>query len=192
MKLVARRLAWLLPFLLSACVHNANQSQMQPLAPPIEDTPPPPPDSAPANLPPPVITIPKSDKPMVVVQPEQPKPAPRRHKPKPATPAQANTTSGQPPADVAAEGAPVEVSAIGSFATAEPPDLKKQTTDSIAEIEKGLNAISRKLNDQDEKTSMQIREFLKQARTALASGDVDGAHTLAVKAKVLLGELSGQ
>lgn len=192
MKLVARKFAWLLPLLLSACVHNANQSQMQPLAPPIEDTPPPPPDSAPANLPPPVITIPKSDQPVVVAQPQQPKPAPKHHKPKPATPAQGSTTSGQQPADVAAEAAPAEVSATGSFATAEPPDLKKQTTDSIAEVEKGLNSIGRKLNDQEEKTSMQIREFLKQARTALTSGDVDGAHTLAVKAKVLLGELSGQ
>ena len=37
---------------------------------------------------------------------------------------------------------------------------------------------------------MQIKEFLKQARTALASGDVDGANTLAKKAKALLGELS--
>jgi hypothetical protein len=36
----------------------------------------------------------------------------------------------------------------------------------------------------------QIKEFLKQARTALGSGDVDGAHTLAVKAKVLFGEIS--
>ena len=33
------------------------------------------------------------------------------------------------------------------------------------------------------KTAAQIREFLKQARQALTSGDVDGAHTLAVKAK---------
>jgi hypothetical protein len=30
---------------------------------------------------------------------------------------------------------------------------------------------------------------LKQARDALASGDVDGANTLAAKAKVLLAEL---
>ena len=55
MKLVARKVAWLLPLLLSACVHNTNLSQMQPLAPPIDDTPPPP-NLAPANLPFPVIT----------------------------------------------------------------------------------------------------------------------------------------
>jgi hypothetical protein len=53
-----------------------------------------------------------------------------------------------------------------------------------------LDNIGRKLNGQEEKTAGQIREFLKQARAALGSGDVDGAHTLAAKAKVLLGELS--
>jgi len=61
---------------------------------------------------------------------------------------------------------------------------------SIAATERGLNAITRKLSDQEQKTAAQIREFLKQARAALNSGDVDGAHTLAAKAKVLLGELS--
>jgi hypothetical protein len=46
------------------------------------------------------------------------------------------------------------------------------------------------LNDQELKTSAQIREFLKQARAALATSDVDGANTLALKAKVLLTELN--
>jgi hypothetical protein len=45
------------------------------------------------------------------------------------------------------------------------------------------------LNDQEQKTAEHIREFLKQAKAALASGDVDGASTLAAKAKVLLSEL---
>jgi hypothetical protein len=53
-----------------------------------------------------------------------------------------------------------------------------------------LNSIGRKLNDPETKTAAQIREYLKQARGALVSGDVDGARTLAAKAKVLLGELS--
>ena len=61
---------------------------------------------------------------------------------------------------------------------------------SIADIERGLNGIGRKLDDTESMTSMQIREFLKQARTALATGDIEGAGTLAKKAKALLGELS--
>jgi len=55
----------------------------------------------------------------------------------------------------------------------------------IATTERGLNGITRSLNEQEQKTAAQIREFLKQAREALATNDVDGAHTLAVKAKVL-------
>ncbi len=190
MKLVARRVAWLLPLLLSACVHNANQSQMQPLAPPIEDTPPLPPDTAPANLPAPEYHIPKTDKPVIVVQGEPPKPAPKHRKPKPAAGAPGATTPGQPNTQVAGETTPAEVSAIGQFATTEAPDKKREAADSISEVEKGLTGITRHLSDADEKTSTQIKEFLKQARAALATGDADGANTLAQKAKVLLKELS--
>jgi hypothetical protein len=190
MKLVARRVAWLLPLLLSACVHNVNQSQMQPLAPPIEDTPPLPPDTAPANLPAPEYHIPKTDKPVIVVQSEPPKPAPKHRKPKPAAGSPGATTPGQPNTQVASETTPAEVSAIGQFATTEAPDTKRQAADSISEVERGLSGITRHLNDTDEKTSTQIKEFLKQARAALATGDAEGANTLAQKAKVLLKELS--
>ncbi len=186
MKLDARKVAWLLPLLLSACAHNTNLSQMQPLAPNIDDTPPPP-NLAPANLPSPVITIPKTDKPVVVVQ-EPPK-QPPKHK-KPASKTAANPADSQPGPQVAANAPPSEVDAIGDFATPpQAPDSKKLAEDSIADVEKGLNGITRKLNDGDEKISMQIKEFLKEARTALNSGDVDGANTLAKKAKALLGEL---
>jgi hypothetical protein len=193
MILRARNVAWLLPFLLSACIHNANQSQVQPLAPPIEDAPPLKPDSAPDKLPPPVITIPQEN-PIVVTEPETPKPAQKHKKPvsKPA-PSTTGTSASQPPVQntqVSSVATPPEVNAIGQLATKETPDSKKQASDTIAEVEKGLTGIGRKLSDQEEKTSTQIKEFLKQARTALNSGDIDGAHTLATKAKALLGELT--
>ena len=82
------------------------------------------------------------------------------------------------------------VSAIGRLSSGDPSDLRQQTVDSIASIERSLNSIGSNLSDQDQHTAAQIREYLRQARDALASGDVDGAHTLAAKAKVLLGELS--
>jgi hypothetical protein len=193
MKLDARKLAWLLPVLLSACAHNTNLSQMQPLAPPIDDAPPP--NLAPANLPSPVITIPKTDKPVVVVQEEPPKQPPKHKKtvPKTAGATPANSAGGPTGTQVAENAPPSEVTAGGNFTTPPPPeapDLKRQTEDSIAEIEKGLNGISHKLSDNEEKTSMQIKEFLKEARTALNTGDVDGANTLTKKAKALLGELN--
>jgi len=60
----------------------------------------------------------------------------------------------------------------------------------IAATERGLNNITRPLSDGEQKIAAQIRDFLKQARVALTSGDVDGAHTLASKAGVLLKELT--
>jgi pantothenate synthetase len=82
------------------------------------------------------------------------------------------------------------VSAIGQLSSGDPADLRQRTINSIVATERGLSSITRSLSDQEQKTAAQIREFLKQARAALASGDVDGAHTLAAKARVLLGELS--
>jgi len=82
------------------------------------------------------------------------------------------------------------VSAIGQLSSGDPADYRRQTEDFIAASERGLKNINHPLNDQEQKTAAHIREFLRQARQALASGDVDGAHTLAAKAKVLLSELS--
>jgi hypothetical protein len=82
------------------------------------------------------------------------------------------------------------VSAIGQLSSGDASDLRQQTVNSIVAIERGLNGITRGLSNQEQKTVAQIREFLKQAKAALNSGDVYGAHTLAAKAKVLLGELS--
>jgi outer membrane biosynthesis protein TonB len=179
--------ALLLPLVLSGCVHKQKAAQNQPvLAPPIEDTPPSKPDKAPINLPPPVITVPSPPKPTVTNAPPQPqaKPKPAHRKPKPAQ------TPAEQPAQEAVNTQPATVSAGGSFSSPEPADLRKQTDDTISDTERGLNGITRQLNDQEKKTSAQIKEFLKQAKAALNSGDVDGAHTLALKAKVLLGELT--
>jgi hypothetical protein len=82
------------------------------------------------------------------------------------------------------------VSAIGQLSSGEPSDLRLQTQNSITATEHGLSGITRELNDQEKKTADHIREFIKQAKAALNSGDVDGAATLAAKAKVLLEELS--
>ena len=81
-------------------------------------------------------------------------------------------------------------SAIGQLSSGEPSDLRKQTSDALAATVLGLNAINRSLSGQEKKTVAQIWEYLEHAHAALNSGDVDGAHTLAVKAKVLLSELN--
>jgi outer membrane biosynthesis protein TonB len=179
------RAALLLPLLLAGCAHKPKTAQNQPpLAPPIEDTPRPKPNNAPTNLPPPVITVPPPAQPTATnTPPPAPPPKPKpHHKPKPATESDQNTQ--------VAANAPPPVPAAGSFSTGEPADLRKQTDTTIADTERGLNGLTRALSDQEKKTSAQIREFLKQAKSALTTGDVDGAHTLAQKAKVLLAELT--
>jgi ribosomal protein S20 len=108
------------------------------------------------------------------------KPVAKRKKPKPA-----DTT------EQAANPSP-EVSAIGQLSSGDPADLRRQTLDSIASTEQGLKNINRNLSDQEQKTADHIREFIKEAKTALNSGDVDGAHTLADKAHVLLNELTNK
>jgi hypothetical protein len=176
MKLSARSAAWLLPLLLTGCIHKTQIAQNQPFAPPIEDPPPPKPEPAPTNLPPPEVTIPVQPEPQIT-PPAEPVKKPVKHK----KPANTNT-------QVASNGTPA-VPAIGNLSTPDPPNVRQQTDDSIASTEKTLNGITRKLNDQEQKTAAQIREYLKQAREALTAGNVDGANNFAFKAKVLLEEL---
>ena len=171
--------SWLLPLLLlTGCIHKKAQiAQSQPLAPPIEDTPPPKPEPAQTSLPPPDVTIPAQPVPQITPPPEPVKKQPRHKK----LPANSNP-------QVASNEAHA-VSAIGTLSTGDSPNKRQQADASIESTEKGLNGISRQLNDQEQKTAAQIREFLKQAREALTAGDLDGANTLAIKAKVLLDEL---
>jgi hypothetical protein len=184
-----------LPLLLSSCVHNSKTAQNQPpLAPPIEDTPLPKPDNAPANLPPPVISLPDKSKDQPVQStppPETPTPAPKHKKPasKPATPTPTEAPAPAGQTTDQASNTPPEVPAAGNLSSGDPINTIDETQTMITDTERGLNAITRKLSDQEAKTSAQIREFLKQAR-ALVAKDVDGAHTLALKAKVLLNELT--
>jgi hypothetical protein len=166
----------LLPFALTGCFLKKHQPATQQAAPPVVQAAPP--TTQPVELPPSANTVAQPAPPPETKsseQPAKPKP-PARHKKPAATPPQTPSKTG--------------VSAIGQLSSGDSSDQRRQTAGSIAATEHGLNNIGRRLNDQEEKTAGQIREFLKQARAALGSGDVAGAQTLAAKAKVLLGELS--
>ena len=61
----------------------------------------------------------------------------------------------------------------------------------IDTTESGLKGIERSLSSDEQKlTATQIRTFLAKAKQALEQDDLDGANTLATKAKVLLSELT--
>ncbi len=173
----AKIAAWLMPLLLTGCIHKTQIAQNQPFAPPVEDTSPPRPEPAPTNLPPPEVTIPLQPTPQQVTPPPEPVKKPPKHK-KPA-----NTNP-----QVAMNETPA-VSAAGTLSAGDPPSVRQQADASIEATEKSLNGITRKLNDQEQKTATQIREYLKEAREALTAGDADGARNLAIKAKTLLDEL---
>jgi hypothetical protein len=180
MKLSARYVRWLLPLLLTGCFHKTHPTPTQALAAAIATLPAP--SLTPVELSPDATTIScqPTENATVLTQPTQPPARPRRPVSKPAP--DANTQQ-------AANASP-EVSAIGQLSSGDPSDFRRQAADSIAATERSLNAINRRLNGSEQVTVTHIREFLKQAKAALASGDVDGARTLAAKAKVLLGELT--
>jgi outer membrane biosynthesis protein TonB len=193
MKTPRKSVAWLLPLMLTGCFHKTEQAQNQPLAPPVVDTPPPAPAPSPnpKDLPPPVVTVPPAQPAQESTPPPKPPAQPAKHQahnPKPQQPKQ-ETKPETKTTEQASNKVPA-VPAVGQLSAGDPADLRNQTEDSIASTERGLKDINRQLSDQEQKTIAQIREFLKQAKAALTTGDVDGAHTLALKAKVLLGEIN--
>jgi hypothetical protein len=97
------------------------------------------------------------------------------------------------PVQRAANVEPAVVSPIGQLSSGEGAASSQQrheTSDLIANTEQGLNGIKRTLSSQEQETVTQIRTYLKQAKKALTVDDLDGATTLATKAKVLLEELT--
>jgi type IV secretory pathway VirB10-like protein len=93
---------------------------------------------------------------------------------------------------IAANGEPAAASPIGELSTgaAGQTQTRKDTVDLITNTENGVNGIKRALSPQEEETVSQIRTFLSKAKIALGNEDLDGAFTLATKAKVLLDELN--
>lgn len=188
MKAPVRLGVWLLPLLLTGCFHRSHTAQTQPLAPPIARQEQATPAPEPAKIEPPAPAPVQPAQPATPTTEATATPTPANETPKPPvhhTPKK----PANPHPQTASNGA-AGVSAIGQLSSGDPGDSRRQTEDSLAATDRGLKAINRPLNDQEQRTVAHIREFLKQARQALASGDLDGAHTLAAKARVLLAELS--
>ncbi len=177
MRLPARRVAWVLPIFLTACIHITRHKPVQALPPSIHN--------AHNTLDTTPIVLPESELMLstaplisdISVLPEETLKPPIRHR--------------RPAGDTQQEaGESTGVSAIGQLSSGDLPDEWRETADSIAATESGLNGIHRTLSTGQRKTAAQIKRFLKQAKEALDSGDVDGAQTLVAKAKVLLKEIA--
>ena len=195
MKTASKSAVLLLLVFTAGCRHKTKavlplHTQAPPVAaPPVTSTAPP---QLPTSAPPQVQ--------LAKTPPPEPKPKPKRkhHKdvkpeeqnpgPAPETPTTASTqqeTAKQPSGN----------SPIGQLTTSGDTTSHQNSTE-IAELldstEKGLDGIKRPLNSEEQVTAAQIRSFLTKARQALGQGDLDGAHTLGTKAKVLLDELTKQ
>jgi len=183
MKMRARNAAWLLPIFLTGCFpfHKKQPQQDQLLAPAVANLTRPP--VVHPELPQAALILPTVALAVEADLDEEDLPAIRHRRP--AKPPQQAATNAPPEPDES-----TGVSAIGTLSSGETTDVLRATQDSIAETERGLNALNRNLSDTERKTVAQIKEYLKQAKEALNSGDVDGAHTLATKAKAVLTELS--
>ena len=169
---------------------------------------PPPQAQAPASPPsnmahtPTLPALPPPSTPNVVVATtEEPAPEPvhphkvQRHKPaaaKPAAPTDTATTS-QAGEKVASATPTPDVSPIGQLSSSGESTGSQGRHDIeqlINNTENGLNGIKRSLSADEQLTSAQIKTFLTKAKQALVDNDLDGAQTLATKAKVLLDELT--
>lgn len=86
--------------------------------------------------------------------------------------------------------APTSIGQLTAGPTQDTSGSRQQAASLIASTRRGVDSLHN-LNGDQEKTVVQIRSFLDQAQRALQKDDVDGAHTLATKAKTLLDELTG-
>lgn len=192
MKLHARNVVWLLPLFLTGCFNRPHQQPVQQFAPPVSTVPKPPPVHP--ELPESATVIPSEplDTDTDAILDEAAKPVVRHRRPVVKAPAEGTDAAQAATGNTQqADSESGEVPAIGTLSSGDPSDLRSETQVWITDTERGLMGISRSLSAEEQKTVVQIREYIKEARKALNTGDVEGAHTLAAKAKALLTELNG-
>jgi hypothetical protein len=209
----------LLTICCTACSHKTSSPPQQAQAPPLQTgkgtlTPPKTPQQQEKSDTPLASPLPPPSA-QTVPLPPPPPPKKVRHKVKPTPPKPADTAqnstgtpasssqpgssssgtqgSGQPAvaqqtAPNVGTGSPIGQLTTGDSALGE--RTKHETADLIGETQQGLGGIKRSLSSEEKVTATQIRTYLKLAQQALDTGDTDGAHTLATKAKLLLDELT--
>jgi ribosomal protein S20 len=97
-------------------------------------------------------------------------------------PAPAQVATSEEPADVAAIG---ELTAGGDAG----PQTRQMAADLIKENDKRLEDLPSTVQHTMRSQLSKIKNFQRQAKQAMSSGDAEGAKTLATKAKLLLDDL---
>ena len=122
-------------------------------------------------------------------------PSPARHeeaRPNTAEQASIDTAEKDAKRTATAGEEPPTTTPIGQLSAA--PNTRglpstKSINSEILWIQGQLKAIHHALSARQQRTESQIQTFLAKATNALQAGDLDGAHTLTVKARVLLAEI---
>ena len=140
----------------------------------------PPPPEHPPMIQPPVVKLP----PMPVAS-NATRPKRERRRPAKTTPAP------EPPVQVASAELAPEATAIGALTSGGEanPKSQQEAADMIAANEKRLNGLPAQMSDEQKAQVSKVKNFQRQAQEALNSGDIEGAKTLATKAKLLLDDL---
>ncbi|MEO6815425.1 MAG: hypothetical protein ABI177_01885 [Edaphobacter sp.] len=142
-----------------------------------------PPPANPPLIPTPVVTMPPMPIAAAAATPRRER---RRLAPKSASaPAEGTTPEPEPMTDEAAIG---DLTAGG----AANPQAQHEAASLIHTIELRVNGLSPQIAKKQRSQVNRVRNFWKQAQEALNSGDVEGATTLATKAKLLLDDLDRQ
>lgn len=170
-------LACVLVFGVSGCRHK-------PVVPPL------PPITQPVDL----VVVPRQE-PQPMIQPPQitlpPVPVasgvhPHRERRRRASTVNPSTPEVEPSSTSSPETAAIGSLSLGGVAN---PHAQQEAADLIASIEKRLNGLSAQKAGTEKQQVSRIRNFERQAQEALNSGDVEGAKTLATKARLLLDDL---
>jgi len=96
-----------------------------------------------------------------------------------------------PPTPEPETSAQEDTVAIGALSTGgdSNPRSQQEAAEMITTNEKRLNGLSAQIVEAQKAQISKVRNFQKQAQDALGSGDVEGAKTLATKAKLLLDDI---
>ena len=162
---------------LSGCRHRAMLPPLPPVLAPVElvDVPEP-------NLPliaPAQVDVPPTPIAAAAARPHRP---PRRPVVKAVVTPSASTEADAEAADAAVIGA---LSTGGDSS----PRSQREAAEMIASNEKRLSGLGA-MNSEEQKAQIsKVKNFQKQAQDALNSGDIEGAKTLATKAKLLLDDI---
>lgn len=133
---------------------------------------------------PPQVDLP----PVPVVTGSSPRRERRRRTTTPATTSGTQQTAPveTPPATVTPEETAIGALSLGGEAN---PHAQQEAAELLSSIERRLHNLTAEKQNMEKTQITRIRNFQKQAQQALDTGDVEGAKTLATKARLLIDDL---